>query len=63
MQAEPYTYSTTAPDAENNNRRTRFGFNGMLRDDDVKDKLTTTTIDEGRGNSYNLTVLIGCIYC
>jgi len=49
MQAERYTYSTTAPHAENSNRRTRFGFNGMLRDDDVKDKLTTLD-DEGRGN-------------
>jgi len=37
--------------AENNNRRTHFGFNGMLRDDDVKDKLQTPE-DEGRGNSY-----------
>jgi len=38
--------------AENNDRRSRFGFNGMLRDDDVKGKLFTPE-DEGRGNSYS----------
>jgi RHS repeat-associated protein len=32
----------------------RFGFNGMLRDDDVTDKLSTgPPVDEGRGNSYD----------
>jgi RHS repeat-associated protein len=38
--------------AENNDKRYRFGFNGMLRDDDVTDKRNTTP-DEGRGNSYD----------
>jgi RHS repeat-associated protein len=37
---------------ENDNLRYRFGFNGMLRDDDVTDKLSTGP-DEGRGNSYD----------
>jgi RHS repeat-associated protein len=37
---------------ENNDKRYRFGFNGMLRDDDVTDKLSTGP-DEGRGNSYS----------
>jgi RHS repeat-associated protein len=39
--------------SENDNLRYRFGFNGMLRDDDVTDKLSTTPADEGRGNSYS----------
>jgi RHS repeat-associated protein len=39
--------------AENNDQRYRFGFNGMLRDDDVTDKLSTGSTDEGRGNSYD----------
>jgi RHS repeat-associated protein len=38
--------------SENDNLRYRFGFNGMLRDDDVTDKLSTGP-DEGRGNSYS----------
>jgi RHS repeat-associated protein len=38
--------------AENNDKRYRFGFNGMLRDDDVMDKRNTPP-DEGRGNSYD----------
>jgi RHS repeat-associated protein len=38
--------------AENNDKRYRFGFNGMLRDDDMTDKLSTGP-DEGRGNSYS----------
>jgi RHS repeat-associated protein len=37
---------------ENNDKRYRFGFNGMLRDDDVTDKLSTGP-DEVRGNSYD----------
>jgi hypothetical protein len=44
-----YNHNATTAFAENNDRRSRFGFNGMLRDDDVKDKLTTITQDEGRG--------------
>jgi RHS repeat-associated protein len=31
----------------------RFGFNGMIRDDDVKEKYSTTTKTEGTGNSYD----------
>jgi RHS repeat-associated protein len=31
----------------------RFGFNGMIRDDDVKEKISTTTKTEGTGNSYD----------
>jgi RHS repeat-associated protein len=38
--------------AENDDKRYRFGFNGMLRDDDMTDKLSTVP-DEGRGNSYD----------
>jgi RHS repeat-associated protein len=38
--------------SENDNLRYRFGFNGMLRDDDLTDKLSTGP-DEGRGNSYS----------
>ncbi len=40
--------------SENDNLRYRFGFNGMLRDDDMTDKLSTgPPVDEGRGNSYD----------
>jgi len=40
--------------AEDNTLRYRFGFNGMLRDDDMTDKLSTgPPVDEGRGNSYD----------
>ncbi len=31
----------------------RFGFNGMLRDDDVRDKNAPISAEEGRGNSYD----------
>ncbi len=38
-----------------------IGFNGMLRDDDVRDKNATYTAEEGRGNSYDFGARMNCI--
>jgi RHS repeat-associated protein len=42
----PGMYSTATPNY-------RFGFNGMIRDDDVKEKISTPLMNEGTGNSYS----------
>jgi hypothetical protein len=36
----------------------RFGFNGMLRDDDVKDLVMTGPLKEGVGNSYDFGAIL-----
>ncbi len=48
----PGFFSNSDP-VNNVNTEYRFGFNGMLRDDDVRDKNATYTAEEGRGNSYD----------